>query len=253
MNESLIFYYATYGLYAVAALSLYLMLIAPAPYGRYHTNSLGPTLPYRWGFALKESPGFVFFIVIYGLGDSSTTISAMVMAGLWLLHYFNRSFIMPLVLMKPKGKRMSWAVCVVGFLTNAFIASISARWVSQYGNYSDHWIQEPHFILGVCIFCAGMFINVKYDLRLLEMRAKKNKGYSLPFGGLFDKVTSPNYLGEVIEWCGWAVLTWSSVGIAIALCAAAHLIPRAYSHRMWYRRKSTDFPSQRKAIIPKVF
>ena len=85
------------------------------------------------------------------------------------------------------------------------------------------------------------------------MRAKKNKGYSLPFGGLFDLITSPNYFGEIIQWCGFAVLTWSSMGIGIALCAAAHLVPRAYSHRLWYRRKSTDFPSLRKAIIPRVF
>ena len=159
---------------------------------------------------------------------------------------------MPMIFTKPKGRRMSLVVCAGGFLYNTFIAAMLGRWVSHLGVYTDVWIYQPHFIFGLAIFLFGMYINVKSDLYLVGLRNKKSKGYSIPHGGLFRNLTSPNYLGELIEWLGWAILTWSSVGLALAFCVAAQVFPRSLSHRTWYRRKFTDYPTERKAIIPRV-
>ena len=102
---------------------------------------------------------------------------------------------------------------------------MSARWVSHLGQYDDNWLAGPHFLLGVGVFVAGMMMNIVPICTSLVCVIKA-KGYSIPHGGMF-RVTSPNYLGELIQWLGWALLTWSEAGLALAFCVAAQVIPRA--------------------------
>ena len=62
----------------------------------------------------------------------------------------------------------------------------------------------------------------------------------------------PNYLGECIEWLGWAIMTWSFSGFVFALWTTFNLLPRALKHHSWYKEKFNDYPKERKAIIPKI-
>ena len=63
----------------------------------------------------------------------------------------------------------------------------------------------------------------------------------------------PNYLGEIIEWAGFAIATWSLPGLAFALMTAANLVPRAGANWLWYRRTFPEYPPERKALIPRVW
>ena len=58
--------------------------------------------------------------------------------------------------------------------------------------------------------------------------------------------------GEIIEWIGFAVMTWSVAALAFAIWTAANLAPRALSHHKWYRETFPDYPTERKALIPFV-
>ena len=71
--------------------------------------------------------------------------------------------------------------------------------------------------------------------------------------GLYRFVSCPNYLGEVVEWCGFALLTFSLPGLLFAVWTAANLVPRARTHHEWYRRTFPEYPAGRKAIIPFVW
>ncbi|MXZ72004.1 MAG: hypothetical protein F4Z04_10970 [Acidobacteria bacterium] len=71
-------------------------------------------------------------------------------------------------------------------------------------------------------------------------------------GGAFRYVSCPNYLGELLEWFGWALATWSLGGLAFFTYTAANLVPRALSHHRWYRERFADYPAGRKAVIPGV-
>ena len=78
-------------------------------------------------------------------------------------------------------------------------------------------------------------------------------GYGIPRGGLFEYVSGANYFGEILEWTGWAVATWSPAGLAFAVFTVANLAPRARTHHAWYRKQFPDYPRKRKAIIPFIW
>ena len=67
----------------------------------------------------------------------------------------------------------------------------------------------PHFLAGISLFIIGMAVNIDSCTRLLRLKKENPGGYTVPQGGLFRWVSCPHYLGEIIEWFGWALLTWS--------------------------------------------
>lgn len=55
-------------------------------------------------------------------------------------------------------------------------------------------------------------------------------GLCSPPGGLFEYVTAANYFGEVVEWCGFALASWSPQAGAFALFTACSLFSIAQHH-----------------------
>jgi protein-S-isoprenylcysteine O-methyltransferase Ste14 len=70
---------------------------------------------------------------------------------------------------------------------------------------------------------------------------------------MYRWISCPNYFGEIVEWIGWAIATWSLAGLAFALWTAANLAPRARSHHQWYRESFADYPQERKALVPRLW
>jgi hypothetical protein len=61
------------------------------------------------------------------------------------------------------------------------------------------------------------------------------------------------YLGEIMEWCGFALASWSLAGVAFAAWTVANLAPRARTNHQWYRAQFQDYPAGRKALLPFVW
>jgi hypothetical protein len=76
--------------------------------------------------------------------------------------------------------------------------------------------------------------------------------YAIPRGSLFECVSCPNHLGEIVEWFGFALMCWNLPALSFAIWTAANLIPRALSHHRWYAEKFANYPKERKALIPFV-
>ena len=56
-------------------------------------------------------------------------------------------------------------------------------------------------------------------------------------------VTSANYCGELMEWLGFAILTWSLAGLVFFIWTFANLVPRT---RTIYKRYQEEFPEEMK-------
>ena len=97
---------------------------------------------------------------------------------------------------------------------------------------------------------SSAWINWKADNVLINLRAPGETGYKIPRGWLFDYVSCPNLLGELIEWAGFAILCWNLPALTFFIWTAANLVPRALSHHKWYRMQFAGYPAERKAVIP---
>jgi protein-S-isoprenylcysteine O-methyltransferase Ste14 len=139
----------------------------------------------------------------------------------------------------------------IGF--NVLNAYVNAAWIGRFGAFETSWLLDARFIVGALVFAAGMAINLRSDATLRALRAPGETGYRVPQGGLYRFVSCPNYLGELVEWVGWTIATWSSAGAVFAFYTAANLAPRAMSNHRWYLDRFPDYPRERRALIPWVW
>jgi steroid 5-alpha-reductase/3-oxo-5-alpha-steroid 4-dehydrogenase 1 len=154
--------------------------------------------------------------------------------------------------MRNEGKRMPVVVCAMAVLFQLLNAYINARWISHWGEYPNEWMADPRLWIGVTLFAAGWLINFKADTMLFALRKPGETGYVIPRGWLYEYISCPNYFGEILEWIGWAIATWSLPGLGFAMYTAANIGPRAMQNHRWYRGKFEDYPTERKALIPFV-
>ncbi len=234
---------------ALAALTLVVLLRVSAPYGRHARPGWGPSLPNRLAWIVMETPAVLLFLAVYCQGRHASERAPLLMLALWQLHYLHRSYVFPFRI-HASGKRMPVLVMLLGFSFQALNAYLNARAISELSSYGAAWLRGPRFVGGAALFLAGFVVNLRADQILIALRAPGEHGYRIPQGALYRFVSSPNYLGELVEWSGWAVLTWSGAGLAFALYTAANLIPRALHHQRWYRAQFADYPPERRAILP---
>jgi protein-S-isoprenylcysteine O-methyltransferase Ste14 len=219
-----------------------------APYGRHARSGWGPTLPARVGWVVMECPAPLFFAAVYLAGAQRGDVAPLALLGLWQLHYVYRAFVYPLRL--RAGAPMPLSVVAMAVAFNLLNGWVNARWVSSLGRYPDAWLRDPRFLTGAALFLVGLALNVASDAALRRLRRPGETGYRVPRGGAFEWISCPNYLGEMIEWTGWAIATWSLAGLAFAVYTAANLAPRALAHHAWYRARFPEYPARRRALIP---
>lgn len=235
------------GILGAAALTFVALLFIVAPYGRHARPGWGPTVGARAGWILMESPSALGFAAIFALGRHRGELAPLLLCALWEAHYLHRTFVFPFRL-PATSRRMPLAIAAMGASFNCANAYVNARWISELGSYARDWPSDPRFVIGALLFVVGAAINVRADGALLRLRRAGE--YTIPRGGLFDLIASPNYLGELLEWVGFALAAWSLAGLAFAVYTAANLVPRAIAHRRWYRERFPEYPKERRAIVP---
>ncbi len=238
---------------ALAIVTFIYLLRVTAPYGRHYTGrGWGPHIDNRFGWVVMELPTTAVFAAIYFAGEAAWSTVPLVLLAMWQCHYLHRTFIFPFRT-RTAGRRIPLMVVGTGVVFNSLNAYVNARFISSIGEYGVEWLADPRFLIGAAIFLSGMVLNIRSDNILLRLRSSNDARYSVPEGGAFRYVSCPNYLGEIIEWAGWAIATWSPAGFAFFLYTAANLVPRARSNHAWYRARFPDYPRRRKALIPGVF
>ena len=242
--------WVAWGVIACAVCTFLVLLVIDAPYGRHQRSGWGPTMPTRWAWVAMEAPALFLFVAFYLSGPRRWAHIPMVLLAMWLLHYGYRTLVYPFRI-SVAGKRTTVAVVAMGMLFNSINAYLNGTQVSAIGDYPTSWLTDPRFMIGVLLFFVGRRINVRADEKLMELR-KQGGGYKIPQGGLYRYISCPNYFGEIVEWIGWALATWSLAGASFAIFTAANLVPRALAHHRWYHEKFVAYPRARKAVLPFV-
>jgi 3-oxo-5-alpha-steroid 4-dehydrogenase 1 len=252
-------YYVITGTWIIISLIIFFALLkVTAPYGRHTRQGWGPVLSERIGWLLMEFPSVAVMPILFALSPAVGTTVPLLFLLLWELHYINRTFIYPFRI-RGNQKLMPLFVALMAFfftIVNGYLNGVYIFYLAD--KYNLRWLGNPRFLGGLTIFFTGFFINQVSDRILRNMRRKNEDAssydgrYGIPEGFLFERVSCPNYFGEMVEWLGWAVLTWSLAGLAFFVWTAANLIPRALSHHRWYNSVFDQYPEKRYAVIPYV-
>lgn len=240
---------------ACAALSFVSLQFVSAPYGRHLREGWGPKINATFGWVVMEAPSPLVFFACWLVAEPARRYSASGLAflALWQAHYLYRSFVFPF--RRRGGQReMPLSIVAMSIVFNLANGYLNARWLYALGPERPvAWLTDPRFLVGVLLFGLGYWINHQSDGILFNLRKPGDGGYSIPYGGLFRFVSCPNYFGELVEWTGWALCTFSPAGLAFALATAANLVPRARTHHRWYREKFAGYPMERTAIVPYLY
>ena len=225
--------------------------MGPIGYGRHAKPDAGG-VPIRLAWMLMALPGLVLCPLI-AREAGGTTVVTTIMLVLWMAAYGWRGVLYPLLIRGTHRKRMPWGMVLLGVVFTTALAYLNGLALAQtWRPYPLRWLWSVRFLYGTMLFLAGMFISRVADLALINLRRRGDVGYMIPRGVLFEELSCPNYLGEMLMWIGWAVLTWSKPGLAAATLGIALLLPRAVSHHLWYRRTFPNYPPNRRAILPYV-
>jgi len=240
----------------VLGMCTFLILIyKSAPYGRHIRSGWGKNIPARLGWVAMESPTIIImsFYFYYYIDYVLLDLVGILFYTMWMFHYIHRTLVWPLRAQMNK-RVMPVSIALFAICFNVINTTINAESVFiTHFPYPKDWIMSPQFILGVLIFIIGMVINITSDNILIKLRKQSHNEYIVPKAGLYKWVSSPNYLGEILEWIGWAIATWSLAGFSFAIWVMANLIPRARSNHLWYLENFEDYPKKRKILIPTIW
>ena len=233
----------------VALLLFFLLLKITAPYGRHSAANWGPMIANSTGWLLMELPVLLVLWLVLFTAIKNVSAVSWVMISLFCLHYLYRSLIFPFRL-HTKGKKMPLVIVGSAILFNIINGFSMGYYFTRFAGYTNSWFSDRRFIVGVLLFFTGMYINQKADNTLIHLRKPDETGYKIPTGWLFNTISCPNLLGELIEWTGFAILCWNLPAFTFFTWTAANLVPRALSHHKWYREYFDVYPVNRKAIFP---
>lgn len=209
-----------------------LQFVTPA-YGMTFNNRWGMSVRSNLGWFIMESPVFFAMLFLYflslNLNIKGFNVVTFVMFTFFEFHYFQRSFIFPLM-MKGQSK-MPISIIILGFVFNTCNAIMQGGWLfyfSPINAYPISWFWSPQFILGTVLFIFGMVFNI-YSDRVIRSSRKDitDNNYYIPYGWTFKHISSANYFGEILEWLGFAILTWSISGGVFLLWSFANIVPRS--------------------------
>ncbi|MDO4758839.1 MAG: DUF1295 domain-containing protein [Rikenellaceae bacterium] len=249
-------YYTFLAVMAALAVVVFVALhFVEAGYGYLFNPKFGRPIANKVGWVLMESPVFIAMIVLWWLSDRRFEAGPLALLLLFQSHYFHRSFIFP---MRLRGNsKMPLGIVVMGMLFNTLNALMQGGWIFYLApeTFYVDWLAKPCFWIGAVIFLVGMAINLHSDHIIRSLRKEGDTRHYIPYGGMFRYVTSANYFGEVTEWVGFAIASWSWAGVVFVLWTFANLAPRAASLRRRYEQEfGEEFTRlNRKRIIPFIY
>lgn len=207
------------------------------------------TIDKKLGWIIMEIPILVVVLYFYLAGSEPLNVSVIFVAA-FVLHYANRALIYPHRI-RVQGKTMPVSIVLTTIIFYSVNGYLIGHYFGSLKSYPLSWLADPRFAIGLGLFLFGFFVNVTSDNRLIRLRGPGESDYKIPRGGWFQKVSCPNYFGEIVEWIGFAIMSWSLPGALYAAWVSLALISTGINTHRWYLDHfGEDYPQERKAVIP---
>ncbi|KAJ3614659.1 hypothetical protein NHX12_018230, partial [Muraenolepis orangiensis] len=186
-------------------------------YGRYADPRDRCVANTRLVWMIQELPSLLIPLLLFLGTESRTGVGRSLLLGTFCLHYFHRSFIYA---WRTRGRPFPLHIAIKSFL----FCSLNGLLQGHYLLHCAPTSQSPVWL------ALGMIINIHSDVLLRNLRRPGDLAYQIPRGGMFELVSGANYLGEIVEWCGYAVATGSLPAASFWIFTTCLLCPRAIYH-----------------------
>ncbi|VDN00964.1 unnamed protein product [Thelazia callipaeda] len=210
-----------------------------------------PSLSSKWAWFIQELPSLCIPLYFLFVNFINLTFTSTLILVVFCLHYLNRALIYPFLIKSVQSTPLH--IFLLSFIFCLINGYMQGAWHSHlmYISVIDTLLCEVK-LTGVLVFFTGMTINIKSDSLLRNLRKDGNRGYKIPYGGLFNYISGANFFGECVEWIGYAIFARTLPAFAFAFFTLCNLAPRAYQHHTWYHEHFYNYPKDRKAFIPFV-
>ncbi len=241
---------------AMAVVVFVSLYFVTAGYGQFRTKQWGWSINNKLAWVLMEIPVFLVMLAIWCSSPLKWHLPQLVLFCLFELHYFQRSLVFPF-LMNGKSQ-MPVAIMLMGVVFNLINGVIQGGGLYLFPNpdfeQGASYLFRPNAIIGALLFIMGMAVNLHSDYVIRHLRKPGDTKHYLPQKGMYRYVTSANYLGEIMEWMGFAIATATLAAWVFPIWTAANLVPRAHAI---YNRYKDEFGKEalgkRKRIIPFIY
>ena len=236
-------------MFVTGLICFFALYFIPAGYGKLIDKKWGFAFNNKIAWILMECPTLIVMIYLLCALNYEHMPVRVLLAFFFIAHYIQRTFVFPFLL---KGKsKMPLTIVLMGMIFNTINAFLIGLWIFYFSPaemYERSWLFDPRFIVGTILFFAGMLINIRSDAYIRSLRPAGDSKHYYPSRGMYRYITSANYFGELVEWLGFAVLTWSLPGFLFVFWTACNLVPRADAI---YKKYAEIFPDETARYKPK--
>ncbi len=199
------------------------------------------------GFILPGLLSIIVFATVFLSGNHAKTEITWIFFSFWIIH-FTVKIVFNLINPSHHETQIANTKMLSAIVSiNALINGYCLGWL--WPAYAVSWMQNMAFISGSLILGLGFLIQITANIR---MTPKKNETDALD-SGLHKIVFCPGYLGEILQWGGFAMITWNSSAAAAFCWMLATLLAQATSQKHKYLLQFPELPATRKALIPFIF
>jgi very-long-chain enoyl-CoA reductase len=191
----------------------------------------------------------IVFVAVVAVRTNGVLGALLLPVALWEIHFVRRTLESALLHRYgkpsvPFGDAIQEYVYYWAF--SAFIA-----WSITRDGYAV--AKDPLTIAGLAVFSIGEAGNFVAHVMLARFRPEETRLRVIPKGFLFDAVSCPNYLFEILTWIGFAMVVRVSGASLFALASAGILADWARKRHAAYLAEFADYPKTRKRLVPYVF
>ncbi|XP_056252243.1 3-oxo-5-alpha-steroid 4-dehydrogenase 2b isoform X1 [Seriola aureovittata] len=216
-------------------------------YGRHMVLSPpARTVPARLAWFLQEIPALLAPLLLMFTSHKPSITGKHLLLGTFCTHYFQRTFVYSLL---TRGRPFPLGVMVAAGFFCTLNGFLQGHYLLHCAHFDEEWSADYRCKTGLVLFYVGMAINIHSDYILRNLRKPGEVSYKIPTGGLFEYVSGANYLGEIVEWFGFAVATWSLPALSFAVFSLSFIGPRAYYHHRCLRHSQNAEQSCHSTLI----
>ena len=191
---------------------------------------------------------FIYFVLIYSqMTAAMSPLNVPTVA--YILFRLYRGVVYPF---RRSHWSKPWPIDVVLYYlgVNSLLALIQARTVMfEYWGFGGAYI----YLLSI-VYLIALYYNITTDWIMCSKRCSKGRGYKVMKGGIFNKVTQPNYGSEIIIWVSWTLSCSFSLGtVAIFAWLLPLFVSRSRILHMWNKKFFTNYKVQTNPLFPHVY